>query len=230
VVRFYRILAALESRLGGARTLAEADGRMGWPQRGVYFFFEPGEYRTTSGAGPRVTRVGTHALKVGSRTTLWQRLSQHQGNLRGTTPGGGNHRGSVFRLHVGTALIRRDNWPEAVSATWAVGSSAPRSTRDREQPLEKAVSRHIRSMPFLWLGVEDDPGPSSLRGYLERNAIALLSNYGAQGDPIDAPSPAWLGQWAASPAIRSSGLWNVNHVDEPYDPAFLDVLANRLPG
>src|SRR5690242_4647642 len=29
------------------------------------------------------------------------------------------------------------------------------------------------------------------------------------------------------PAIRGSALWNVNHVDEGYDPRFLDVLEER---
>lgn len=103
--RFYDLLAALERKLGGKRLLANCDGRMDWPPRGVYFFFEPGENRTHSGESPRVVRVGTHALASGSRTTLWNRLSQHQGVRKS---GGGNHRGSIFRLHVGTALINRD--------------------------------------------------------------------------------------------------------------------------
>lgn len=40
----------------------------------------------------------------------------------------------------------------------------------------------------------------------------------------DAPSPGWLGLHTVAAEIRTSGLWNVNHVDEPYDRAFLDVL------
>jgi hypothetical protein len=32
-------------------------------------------------------------------------------------------------------------------------------------------------MPFLWLAADDDPGPSSQRAYIERNAIALLSKF-----------------------------------------------------
>ena len=95
--RCYEILESLEKRVGGKRTLANCTGHMGWPDRGVYFFFEPGEMRTTSGTGMRVVRVGTHALKDGSRTTLWNRLRQHQGTLK---IGGGNHRGSKFRHHV----------------------------------------------------------------------------------------------------------------------------------
>jgi hypothetical protein len=36
------------------------------------------------------------------------------------------------------------------------------------------------------------------------------------------------GDHAVAPEIRTSGLWNVNHVDEPYDPVFLDVLAAHI--
>ena len=100
--RFYDLLADLEIRQGDRRRLSACDGRMNWPARGVYFFFEPGETRSDSGAGPRVVRVGTHALTTGSRTTLWDRLSQHRGTAK---KGGGNHRGSIFRLLVGAALI-----------------------------------------------------------------------------------------------------------------------------
>ena len=209
--RFYAILATLEHRLGGKRLLAACDGRMHWPQRGVYFFFEPGEIRTHSGKGPRVVRVGTHALTSSSRTTLWNRLSQHQGTLKG---GGGNHRGSIFRLHVGTALIKRDVWPQVIVGTWGKESSAGTAVRQAEQPLEQAVSQHIRQMPFLWLVVEDAPSSDSLRGVIERNAIALLSNYNTMDKPLDPPSTNWLGHWADREAVKRSGLWNVNHVTE----------------
>lgn len=89
--RFYDILKMLEGRQGATRTLSESASR-DCPQRGVYFFFEPGEQRSGSGDGARVVRVGTHALKPGSNTKLWTRLSQHRGALRS---GGGNHRGSI---------------------------------------------------------------------------------------------------------------------------------------
>jgi hypothetical protein len=104
LLRFYRFLGALEERLGGTRALAQCTGKMSWPRRGVYFFTEEGEGRSDTGGGPRIVRVGTHALKAGAQTTLWNRLSQHRGVVRS---GGGNHRGSIFRLIVGTALIER---------------------------------------------------------------------------------------------------------------------------
>ena len=177
--------------------------------------------RTDSGLGPRVVRVGTHALKQGSGTRLWTRLSQHKGQLRS---GGGNHRGSVFRRHVGTALIERGSLD---CPTWDDRSgTASREVRNSERPLEIAVSKTIREMPFLWLAVEDEPGPASLRGYIERNAIALLSNYAKP--PIDPPSPSWLGHHCNREKIRRSGMWNSNHVQERHDPAFLDELADLI--
>ena len=64
-VCFYSLLDRLAQRVGGPRLLKDCHGRMSWPQRGVYFFFETGESRSWSGSGPRITRVGTHALKSG---------------------------------------------------------------------------------------------------------------------------------------------------------------------
>ena len=38
LVRFYAILADLESKVSTARRIAECSGRMDWPRRGLYFF------------------------------------------------------------------------------------------------------------------------------------------------------------------------------------------------
>ena len=232
IVRFYELLDRLETCVGGKRTLAEASSQDGWSARGVYFFFEPGEHRSGRGAGPRVVRVGTHALKAGSRRLLWQRLSQHRGTIRS---GGGNHRGSIFRLLVGDAIKNKGAADEPQS--WGVapdpGQAARKLGTDRRQlldselPLEREVSDHIRAMHFLSLPVEDEPGPESLRGVIERNSVALLSNYGRQ--PVDAPSAAWLGLWSSRERVRKSGLWNNRHVEESYDPSFLDELEARVP-
>lgn len=73
LVRFYSILDRLEKSIGGPRCLAGCSGRMDWPHRSVYFFREPLEMRSETGAGPRIVRVGTHALKAGSGTKLYPR-------------------------------------------------------------------------------------------------------------------------------------------------------------
>jgi hypothetical protein len=213
---FYSILDALERKSGGSRRLAKCSGRMAWPARGIYFFREQGERRSESGEGPRVVRVGTHALKARAGTSLWSRLCQHKGRVN---TGGGNHRGSICRLIVGSALIGRYGYEYP---TWGKGNTAPPEVRMRERPLEQEVGKIIGEMPFLWLAVEDEAGPETQRGYIERNSIALLSNYGKP--PLDPPSAGWLGRYCDRERVRESGLWNSNHVEQGYDPAFLDQL------
>lgn len=220
VDEFYGVLDEVSERCGGPRILADCDGRMGWPRRGVYFFFEPGEYRH-GGTRLRVVRVGTHALRP-SGSSLWQRLSQHKGTTGGALAGGGNHRGSIFRLHVGEALLAVGDYPPEIARTWGRGSSAPPEIRRSEHPLECAVSAQIRAMPFLWLAVDDAPTPASDRGVIEVGSVALLSNLARP--PIDPPSAGWLGRHSTRPAIRESGLWNVNHVQASPDGEFLPVM------
>jgi hypothetical protein len=178
----------------------------------------------------RVVRVGTHALKRNSSTTLWDRLRAHRGTLDGERAGGGNHRGSIFRLHVGNAILKKEGL-EKQYATWGVGSSAKKRIRDLEYPVEKKVSNYIGSMPFLWLEVDDAPGPQSERAYIERNSIAILSNYSKleTESAVDPPSDSWLGRCCRSSLVQESGLWNVDHVTETcVDPSFLEKLENLV--
>ncbi len=218
--RFYDLMAALEAKQGGTRTLAE-ENRRDWPHRGIYFFQESTERRTESGAGLRIVRVGTHAVSKGSKTKLWDRLSQHRGQLKS---GGGNHRGSVFRKIVGLSLLAREklDFP-----TWGEGGTAKREIRLREHPLEVSVSRYIGAMPFLWLEVDDEPGANSLRKSIERNAIALLSNY-SNNPPVDRASSEWLGHFCPKEDIPRSGLWNSDHVDEVPNSSFLEDMQRLI--
>jgi len=81
-------------------------------------------------------------------------------------------------------------------------------------------------MPLVWLSIGDEPGPESLRGKIERNSIALLSNFNKA--PLDWPSPLWLGHHCNRERVRASGLWNQNRVDECYDPDFLEDLEQLV--
>ena len=67
--RFYDLLARLEARIGGKRKLADCNGSMNWPNRGIYFFCEDGEVRSSPGRrrragdrplGARRAGVGAH--------------------------------------------------------------------------------------------------------------------------------------------------------------------------
>lgn len=160
LTRFYSLLDKLEENIGGSRTLANCSGRLDWPKRGVYFFREYGESHLETGEGPRIVRVGTHALKTGSGTKLWTRLSQHKGH---PSKGSGNHRGSIFRLIVGAALINRHDYE---FPTWGKGSTAKADVRRRESALEFEVNGVIGNMTFLWVPIDDEAGPESLRSYM----------------------------------------------------------------
>ncbi len=104
---------------------------MSWPKRGVYFFREPGENRKDTGAGPRIVRAGTHALKSGSGTKLWTRLSQHKGQQ---ATGGGDGRYECIYLRPPRTVeptiksfcinrgIPQRSWTFTVSETLGFGS------------------------------------------------------------------------------------------------------------
>lgn len=218
--QFYALLGELEHAAGGKRRMRECNGQMGWPTMGVYFFFEPGEIRRSSPWLARVTRVGTHTVSKGSKTTLWQRLRTHRG-------GGdlsGNHRGSVFRLHVGAALLGGCS-DKTKPTSWGIGQISSPEIREAERRVEEQVSRYIGEMSLLWLAVGDEASASSDRSYIERHSIGLLAG---RSGPIDLASPSWLGRTSARDTIRRSGLWNVNYVDDNYDPGFLSVLREYV--
>jgi hypothetical protein len=212
--RFYEVLSALQKRIGGYRCLRDCTAKSGWPQRGLYFFLEDGEFREDQ-TSLRIVRVGTHAITETSKTTLWNRLHTH----RGHTDGRGNHRGSIFRKRVGEALLSSRPYPEEIRTSWKV-RRVTKIGRNAEAPLEREVSAYIGRMRFVWLAVDDAPSTKSDRAYLERNSIALLSNMNKP--PIDAPSLQWLGLHSGQKTIVDSGLWNTNHVTDQYEPSFLD--------
>ena len=219
--QFYDLLDSLEEKIGGKLRLGDCHGRMDWPERGVYFLFEPVEMRNLKPSSSRVVRVGTHALKTNSRTTLWKRLSQHRGTK---SSGGGNHRGSIFRLLVGDAIGQQN--PKLMPDSWGRGQTAPKAIRDNEHPHEVRVSGYLADMTLLFVSVPDAAGSNSMRGIIERNAIALLSGY-RESSP-DKPGSNWLGNHSTREKVKRSGLWNNKHVDENYDPAFLNHFGKLI--
>lgn len=227
LLRFYALLSELDRRIGGARRLGDARGGQGWPTHGVYFLLEPGEVRSGTGTGSRVVRVGTHALRP-SQSTLWSRIAAHRGSEEG---GGGNHRGSIFRLLVGEALLRRECAP---SGSWGIGQSATAAAKklggtsseikERERAHERATSAALGEMRVLC--IRTPPEAFDLRAHIERGALALLSNFSRVA--LDAPSSGWLGHHSGRPLVRGSGLWNNEHVEEVHDPRFLDLLEQAV--
>jgi hypothetical protein len=148
--------------------------------------------------------------------------------------GGGNHRGSVFRRLVGNAIKNRDHLAEPrswdVANDPATAASLLGLTREQvviaEQPLEAAGSDYIRGMSVLWLAIDDTAGPRSDRGIIERNTIALLSNYGREA--TDPSSREWLGSHCDRERLRRSGLWNNHYTDQEYETTQLAVIEGYV--
>jgi hypothetical protein len=216
---FYEMLSELEDGLGGKRTLMECNGRLNWPKRGIYILFEDGETRRFDNV-LRVVRIGTHAISVNSKSCLWQRLRTHRGNRNG----GGNHRSSILRLHVGAAMISKSNGTINLP-TWGDRNNGTKASRINEGELEQKVTEYIGKMKVLWLSINDNPSPFSDRAYIERNVIGLLSG---MNHLIDQPSENWLGNHSLNHLIKHFGLWNVNSVGNLYDYRFLDVFHRYM--
>ena len=213
----YSKFGDLNDQIGGPYYLNECDGNMNWPDRGIYIFFtHDSDLELGSTDQMNVARIGTVGVSSGSSNTLWNRLRQHRGNQRGTYADGGNHRGSIFRLHVGRAIIEKEglhdtyplwgqkhaDWPDDIDT---------QSVREQEHPLEKRVSDYIGSLPFLILNVPGEPGPKSDRATMEKQLISTFSFYRRQHDWLR--SSNWLGSHSPKKEVYKTGLWNINHVE-----------------
>jgi len=220
--RFYELLdrrVCVISRIYG-RIPTPGDlptARDSWRTRGVYFCFERGENRTAS-AAQRVVRVGSHS---GDHSTIESRIvGEH-------FPEWGR---SVFRGHIGTALIRSGVFDSALSQAdrddrargWRApvkghkAHTSPKHLHRTLHPLHPIVTQVIGDMTVVWVEIADR------RLELEKQCIRLLSNYLRHDHPIDPPSSTWLGRHALDEKVRRSGLWNVMHVGRLHTPGFLE--------
>jgi len=156
------------------------------PANGVYLLFESGETVTTGdGLVERIVRVGTHT----GEGRLGRRLAIHYS---------GDRRRSVFRLHVGAALLARDDPAAPRLAEWTGAKQTPMPE------VEEVVTGYLRErFTFCCIPVPD----KDERLALEQAVIALLAQY-----PPGPPSDGWLGLHAPRPEIRRSGLWNTQHL------------------
>jgi hypothetical protein len=201
---------AKHSRLRRLKDVIQGD----MPDSGVYLFFDERERRLKDIDQLRIVRIGTHGVALGSKASLRNRLRTHFG----TVSGEGNHRSSIFRLHTGRSLINATLAPAINS--WGE-SAVEKSALRAERELEQAVSKYLSELYVLLITVPGGSDKNNDRAYLEQNLIALLSN---ALHPLDPPSCEWLGLSSAKQEIRRSGLWNVKHVVQSFDPKYLEVL------
>lgn len=213
-----RLMRRLWVAQQGGRTLAKCGRGVKWPERGVYIILEPTILPITG--MPRVTRIGTHAVSSGSKTTLWNRLSTH----RGTTQGLGSHRSSIFRSHIGKAIMA-STMGEQFPSTWGEGQTATKDTRTTEEALERLVSSYIGDLSLIWLDVPGEAAPDTDRAFVEQNLISLYSRLGFL---YPSTIGRWLGERSPEWRIASTGLWNLNHALGPLHNSFPLVFEHYV--
>jgi hypothetical protein len=133
--------------------------------------------------GLNIRRLPSHSV---AENVDWPDEPSHCAGQRVTNVGSA-------RLGDYCVLVRTE---EVVSvSSWGlksdIGKASAELNLDRadlafaEAPVEGAVTNYISVMPFPWIDIDDEPGPTSLRGVIERNSIALLSNH--ERTPLDPP-------------------------------------------
>ena len=153
-------------------------------ENGLYFFYETGE---TSIHGPmgRIVRIGNHPR---SDDRLGPRLTAHYS---------GQKNSSVFRKHLGGALLRqRDPMHPCLQPLPGKGhwekQNAPHCEMCR--PIEKAVSERLRT-EFRFKLIE-------IRDRVERNRFETLLIASVSQCKHCVPSENWLGQFSVLLRLR----------------------------
>jgi hypothetical protein len=179
------------------------------PPNGIYLFFEKGESVDIDGITcDRIVRVGTH-IKDGN---FPGRIRQHYGNYGNHM---GNKNGSVFRKHVGGAIMRLVNPTDPRLPGW-LKQMGP-SYQEVEGQVSDVLHEKFTFVCFPVSTKED-------RLALESGLIALLAQY-----PLGKPSDDWLGKHAASPIIRCTGLWNTKETDkQPLTQQQLAIIGSLM--
>jgi len=218
--RFYEILLEHGSLVTQGRSFGTPKFYDRIPDKGVYFFFEPSQHRMLSKEQRRVIRVGTHGVSLGSKSSLLNRINTHFG----TRSGSGNHRSSIMRLHIGAAMLAQGDLGFKVP-TWGSKEMPSGQDRELEEKLEQQVSKFIREMDFICIGIGDQSSAKSDRAFIEQNSIALLSG---ETGPLDVADSQWVGLYSPKAEIRRSNLWNVNEVGGTPTPEFLETLSHYI--
>ncbi len=99
---------------------------------------------------------------------------------------------------MGGALLRKANLQDSRLQEWL--KQGGRSFPEVEEMVSRVLQENLTFSCFRADQKEE-------RLVLEKRLVALLVQY-----PLGQPSADWLGRYAASEEIRSSGVWNTQHI------------------
>ena len=164
-------------------------------KNGIYIIFERGEF---AHGVDRIVRVGSHS----SDDCLVMRINEHFINE--------NKDRSIFRKNIGRAILNKSHDPYL--STWEIDLTsrlsreryAYRVDHHRQEQIEAEVTKILHSnFSFCVIPVEGKEN----RKYFDARLIATV----AQCTQCR-PSKNWFGLYSTKEKIRSSGLWNYQHV------------------
>lgn len=179
----------------------------GIPTNGLYFLFEAGE---TGHEGDRLVRIGSHTGNGNLAARLREHMTQNKDR-------------SIFRKNIGRALLARnrdpylDVWELDLTKREDRNRYAPLVNLTKQNEVEQSVSDYVAQ--HMSVSVIATPN-RDLALLLERLCIATVSlcqNCCA--------SSAWLGRFSPKQKIRTSGLWQVQHLSgQPLSAADLHMV------
>jgi hypothetical protein len=182
------------------------------PENGIYFVYEIGEIWGHGGHNPRIVRVGTHR-----EGNFRKRIAEHflldAAKMNFDSTKSPPHDRSIFRKHIGRALLNRAGDPYISIFDLDFMKSRIREEHghlrdiDKERQIEAEVTRILReqfSFRFVvFVGQSERMGSKGLEAPL----IGTLAHCRECR-----PSKNWLGQYSPIAQVRQSGLWLVQHL------------------
>jgi hypothetical protein len=161
------------------------------PSDGVYFCFERKE---NVHGGLRIARIGSHTGKGNLAARLREHITVNKDR-------------SIFRKHIGRALLNRDrdpflaDWNVDLTTRKARDKHAHRIDFEKQNAIELRVSDYLRTaFTFAVLPMSDCAQALNF----EAAAIGSVSNC-----PQCKASSTWLGLSSPNSHIASSGLWQI---------------------
>jgi hypothetical protein len=183
------------------------------PENAIYFFYEEGEKWGHGSDMQRIVRIGTH--KDGNFKT---RISEHfllneskmDFDLYRPSP----KDRSIFRKNLGRVLLNQEN--DDYLSVWNIDFTLKKNREQhghlrniaKEKQLELEITRVLReNFAFRFIMIDDEFERMGTQG-LESSLIGTV----ARCENCRA-SATWLGNRSPIAKIRSSGLWQIQHLN-----------------
>ena len=205
------------------------------PKNGIYFFYENDEIWGHGGSSLRVTRVGTHKQgNFRSRIKDHYLFDESKMNFEKDKLKPSDR--SIFRKNIGRALLnkKKDKYLKMweIDFTYKEARNSLGHIRDinKEKAIECNITRILReNFSFRFLVIDKQYERMGSQG-LESTLIGAIARCN-----LCETSDSWLGNYSPVDKIRSSGLWQVQHleaneINEDNKGAILDAIASTKDG